>query len=615
MKTVGKIDERGYLKGFGRRGYTKPKCMLELCANSMDALDKVNTNNKKLLFDIKRESIKMIENGFGMDSETAENMFSMHRENHSKDASRGVSGIGAKPALSNLSNQTEVNIYSHVANGAYICITAPWEKIHKEGQYTNMITIREMTDNEKNEYVAEREKYNMLVNGEAIGTTIKFKYNDTLNNLIKNNFKQVSTSEDDESLKDPVDRIGCVFGKDNVDINLVHYDSVDIKTMDMYDYFGEEDSAYYTGISLYKIEQYSSSSNDRFILKTSDGDKEIIPIGKGFSKEPCPRVTNMSGYTLVGIYDVKVGLRVDQKVFDEKNPRMLTADKKIHYNSYNIQHLGQDNDDFLCNDKLFRNNQLINLINTEFTASSSRADGESYLKIKLIQCNVEFYPTSNQDNQQDKVVGIQENKNQFNRAAVPKNFTRLIKYVREMKCKEIMGYFNQHLTPSEESVETDSDSVVENVVEVVNEVRQQPLPDWWPVETVVEQTNEEAPVAEAEAPVVEAPEPALTVTPESESESESESEQVVALPVAVAPNHRKPLTTDYSGIIIDVCVDGKVNLVENGIIHSSVVALGCGAHFKEIFTAVKSICGEEVLKNLSSAIGNVLNNAKMKSVS
>ena len=71
-------------------------------------------------------------------------------------------------------------------------------KIHKEGQYTNMITIREMTDNEKNEYVAEREKYNMLVNGEAIGTTIKFKYNDTLNNLIKNNFKPVSTSEDDD---------------------------------------------------------------------------------------------------------------------------------------------------------------------------------------------------------------------------------------------------------------------------------------------------------------------------------------------------------------------------------------------------------------------------------
>jgi len=448
MISVGNIDETGYLKGFGRRGYTKAKCILELIANAIDALDKIINTNKSIVFNIERDYIKIIDGGFGMNKDAAVNMFSMHRENHSNDRSRGVSGIGAKPAQSNLSNQTEVKIYSHTQNGDYICITAPWDKIHKESKYTNMITINHMNENEKKDFIDERNKYNML----TTGTTIKFKYNDALNKLILNNFKLVTSSEDDDdSLKNPLDRIACVFGRDNVNIRMDHYESNEIKIMKMYNYFGEENSKYYTGISNFKIEQYSSINDDRFILKDIDGDKEINKTGVGFSTTPLPLTKNFTGYNLVGEYNVKVGLRVDTKIFDENCPRLLTADKKIHYNSYNTEHIGQDNNDFLCNDKLVRNNQLIGLIKTEFSIGSARADGESHLKIKLIQSDVEFYPISNHDNRQDMVMGIQENKNQFNGEAIPKNFTRLLKSIREKKAKEILNYFNEKIGVNSDS--------------------------------------------------------------------------------------------------------------------------------------------------------------------
>ena len=38
---VGSIDEKGYLAGMERRGYSEPKCLLELIANSLDAQDGV----------------------------------------------------------------------------------------------------------------------------------------------------------------------------------------------------------------------------------------------------------------------------------------------------------------------------------------------------------------------------------------------------------------------------------------------------------------------------------------------------------------------------------------------------------------------------------------------
>jgi hypothetical protein len=58
---------------------------------------------------------------------------------------------------------------------------------------------------------------------------------------------------------------------------------------------------------------------------------------------------------------------------------------------------------------------------------------------------VRFNPVSKQDNYQDIICGIQENKNQFNGADVAKQFTRLVAFVKKMKVREIKHFFESRL--------------------------------------------------------------------------------------------------------------------------------------------------------------------------
>ena len=255
MRTAGSIDETGYLKGYTRRGYTPARCILELAANTLDS------KAKNLTFDINRSYICAIDNGVGMDMNNSENMFAMHRENHSNDASRGVSGIGAKPALSILSEQTTVYIYSHKQGDQYIKITVPWDIIHGTGQYTGMITISEMNEDEKKKYIEERTKNNMVDSKEeATGTTIEFIYNDKLSDIINENFINI---DDANILKNPLDRIDCVFGRENITIMYSHYEDPS-KVMKMYNYFEESTAQYYKGIKTSTIEQWSFKGKTRF---------------------------------------------------------------------------------------------------------------------------------------------------------------------------------------------------------------------------------------------------------------------------------------------------------------------------------------------------------------
>jgi hypothetical protein len=87
--------------------------------------------------------------------------------------------------------------------------------------------------------------------------------------------------------------------------------------------------------------------------------------------------------------------------------------------------------------KLVRNNQEIGLIPPEVSTGSARADGNAYLKIKLVQCEVLFNPVSAHNNLQDRVMNVQENKNQLDGDSLPKNFTRLVAAIKEDKAGSI----------------------------------------------------------------------------------------------------------------------------------------------------------------------------------
>jgi len=456
MQKTGSIDERGYLRGMDRRGYSAPKCILELVANSLDSLDKVARIHftPTIMFNIGREIISQVDNGVGMLLNMVESMFAMHRENHSDEPSRGVSGIGAKPALSILSGKTVVHIFTHAIDGPYLHVVVPWDQIHSTGVYTGMVEIGQMTEAEQAEYIREREVNDMLNGGRAHGTSIRFSYRDDLKDLLEANFKPIAH---EDALKNPLDRMGIVFGHDEVNMVLKSFERIDEIVLQQYNYFDAPDSAFYCGKSEHIIRHYRciKDDHDRFILLDPDGPLEIKKDGRGLTKIPERVSTGMHGYSTIGEFKVVCGLRLDRGVFDPDVPVEMGASKNT--GAYNAAHLG-DNELFLGSYKLVRNNQLIGLIpQPDISISSARGGGDTYLDYILVQTEIQFNPVSKQDNYQDLVTGIQENKNQFNGADVPKQLTRLVAYAKKMKVREIKHFFENRLAAQPVEAEEDEE--------------------------------------------------------------------------------------------------------------------------------------------------------------
>jgi hypothetical protein len=295
----------------------------------------------------------------------------------------------------------------------------------------------------------------MLFSSQAQGTTIEFAYNDELHGVITNNFENISTS----NLKNPLDRIGCVFGRDSIKILYKHYEKrEELREIKLYDYFSENQSSYYKGVTEYTIDYLHSyrHDTDRFILHKDGLSYEIAKHGKGYKNDVLELEENTKGYKAVGKFTVKVGLRTDKSIFDIDNPVRVTEDKLLvggqKRGVYDKEHLGEpgENSDFLSRNKLIRNGQLIGTFSSEQKEGNARADGIAFLKIELIQAYVYFNPVSSHDNLQDQIMGIQENKNQFDGDSLPKNFTRLIRHLKAEKANEIIEYFEELTKPKKQ---------------------------------------------------------------------------------------------------------------------------------------------------------------------
>ncbi len=444
--SIGQIDERGYLNGFSKRGYTPPKCLLELVANILDSQDKVSNQkmNRKAIFDVQRTYTKLIDNGFGMNLDAITDMFALHRENHSNDASRGVAGIGAKPSLSILSQKTPLALYTRRMGGDYLCVDVPWDAIHREGKYTGMITLRSMTDTERAEFIRERSDMSMMNGNEYHGTTIRFQTNDLLEEVIRENFEEIEASE----LQDPLDRIASVFGKESTEFIYKHYERKEPKKLGLYNYFKGQQAEFLTGYSEDSIEQWSTpnGSTHRFIWRKRDGEaSEIIKVGKGWSIKPEQSTTNFLGLVHAGNYTVKTGFRIDPAIFDPEAPAL--PENEVQYGATVEQFLGTSplNREYVASNKLYRNKQILGILHPELTIANARANAETNFEFHLVQCEVYFNPISSQDNLQDRAMGTQENKNQFNPTGPPKNFLRLVKAIRHAKFVDIWAAMKQSI--------------------------------------------------------------------------------------------------------------------------------------------------------------------------
>jgi len=235
-----------------------------------------------------------------------------------------------------------------------------------------------------------------------------------------------------------------------------------------YNYFGENQTEYYDGIMREKIifmqKEIKAGEDERdqylFIWESSkDGKKYVIKKrGTGWMKSAEELTTGTPDYEEIGEAQFICAQRKYKEYFDEDEPKIPERASKDTIHPYDKENIGTDNDEFLGNMQIYRNNQMLGIaVLPGNKISSARANPESFHKILLTHCALEYCPISKNDNPQDLVIGIQECKTQFNYANIPKNLLNLLAYMRNKKANEIWEYFKE-LTESKPEPVVNSDS-------------------------------------------------------------------------------------------------------------------------------------------------------------
>jgi hypothetical protein len=431
---AGALNEANFINGLNNKGFTDQHCLGELVANSIDA------NAKNIKFKITEFSISQIDDGLGMSAETLSNMFEIHRENHKYNARMGRSGIGGKAATKILSRDTPIHVFTRMANSDYLCAVVPWDVIVETGVYTSAVTIRLMTAHEIQMFDDDRIYFT-----NTTGTTIKFCYDDDLDYQILSNFC-------DSSIK-ICERLAFIFGAFDVNIYYADFNKPNLDSkMKMYNYFGDHQSKYYTGIHVDTINHFKDEKGkDRFILtKVDDSDNEtyyeVKTQGTCFKKTAEVCKINKNRLKYIGDFTVYSGMRIQKNYFDINAPVLpKTAGKIVHdYDSKFINNKLDDSAETLAKVGLRRNGQLISYFELpDCKIGSARGNVDSMHSTYHVRCITSYEVASSNNNDTDKVIGIQENKNQYQSSTLPINFTRLIKFIKYQTAKGIWDYFEE----------------------------------------------------------------------------------------------------------------------------------------------------------------------------
>jgi len=437
-RTAGSRNESGFVNSLDRQGFTDDKCLAEELANSCDAFA------DKFIFNISPDgsNIDAVETGIGMISQRFEYMFDAGRENHLGEKSMGVSGIGGLIAKYQLSKNdagqpTEVSVYTKHKDDIHLKAIVPWGVIHREKKYDGQIVISPMNEDEIQQFVSER-------NGrlDATGTTFKFPYTERLNQLLNNQFKSVQTdcSNLDKSLS-------VIFGKTKMKILLNKHDGLPPTEMKKYDYFGGPENAYYRGKFVCDIYCLHDNRKVRFICKDPTDETQNIEITQnatGFSKQPKRVQVDPRKLEAAEIITFTSGMRTDDNLFNPLFPKEPTAE--FHLNPYDgsFMRMDQQKDvvkEWMSKLSVYRNGQRITGVPLDaFKVSSARAGGEELIRICCHRAELSYETESRQENRLDHVHRIQQNKNQ-NQNDFPKQYTRLIEYLKNYHYQKINTYF------------------------------------------------------------------------------------------------------------------------------------------------------------------------------
>jgi len=406
----------------------------------------LSNNDKKYTY--------IIDDGFGMNREKLESMWDMYRENHINDESGGVSGVGAKPSTLIISNDTTVKIYTKSLGNEYYTAIIPWGDIVKNLRYEGEIKIRIMNSE-------EQEKYNEYLH--TTGTIIEVEKNIELTKYL---YKQFI---DPKSIDDITQRIDWVFSKFQVEISFKNQDMSESSILNKYNYFGAEDELYYFK-DRYEIKVYKMNYGYEYALL--DIEKDNL---KYYSKKS-------GGWYLdifnkfregkkIGDFDLEVCLRKDDDYFKFSKPIELPGASRVLLN-YEKQYIsngvkgemsGEEIKKNLWYPDICRNSQNIGLIKSlpTLNPASGRSNGEACLLRHHIRTCLSYYVNSTQDNKLDELMGIQENKNQFNSHAIDEKLLRVMEFCMKNSSDKLWKTFEKRR--SEYRIQLEEKKKLENI--------------------------------------------------------------------------------------------------------------------------------------------------------
>ena len=440
------------VQSLNRKGFTLNKCCSELIANCIDA------QSEKIIWKLDRKNscIKLIDIGSGMDLEKLRDLFDIFKSNNSHKQSMGVSGLGGKEAMLQLSKQigskeTTVYLYTKTIDGDYLKATVPWGKIFEEKKYTGQILFENMNIDEINDFENDRIKENI-----KYGTTIKFKYNEDFCDQLENQF-----DFEKRKLLEVNERWDFIFGHT---YSTIIYDRTNGKpsvALPSYNYFKDDNLHFYEGKKSDNIYHYIDvDQNDRFVWRGDDNmSYEITRDGRGYSIEPSP-IMVPKFWKNIGFYEIKNGMRIDEeKIFDPSNPEKKNTgavmlndyDKKFFDLSQGMKGFLQEQ---LGKISIYRNQQLITKIvldDTKFNLKSIRGGGDSMFNNFHHRTEISYSTDSTQDNRMDLAIGIQENKNQHQNS-LPKPLERLISHIKKKRLEEINSYMDELIDEHEKKI-------------------------------------------------------------------------------------------------------------------------------------------------------------------
>lgn len=452
MGRIGSRNEAGFVENFDRMGFDINKSGAELVSNSIDAkathiIIKI-VSNKWILF---------IDDGLGMTMQDIQNMFDAQRENHVDEQTIGVSGIGGKVSLFQLSKDDggcprTCQVLTRSEGNQYFKVVVPWNHIWKEKKYDKMISVHPMTTDDLHFFRSCMKTLH--------GTILCIPHSNSLETIIREQFKYKPSLD-----MIPYDaRWSIIFGKLNVKILLDNNDGNSMTSLPLYDYMNQPRNVFY----MEKLEMDVMVFRDRkgfvqYVIRNEDG--EYVGFRMQGSSGRCDRNIRTISWDprtsyIIGTLRIVMGMHQRDDIVQ----RVAT----VHPCAYDASFFEMETDlsryvQFCTHIPMIRNGHYIK--SYRFPDAShdvvyTKKSFDEWLENVYVRVEITYETSSSQKNALDAEMGIQQNKQQ-NDALLPKQLARLIAHLRHSYAQQVKAHIPQdwkHEDPSRTSEDIDSDT-------------------------------------------------------------------------------------------------------------------------------------------------------------